>query len=118
MTAGRPWWKKMRWWAAALVLLAVGASVRYERAEYRDGAGNVARTRSAVLLPWERLPPVEGDKAGSVTRRGSVVFGLVKTERREVVTLRRIGGREPVVAPKPAAGAGASAGCLSFGLII
>lgn len=99
MIGRRAWWKRKRWWGLGLVLLAVAASVRYERAEYRDGAGNVTRTRSGILLPWERLPPVEGGKAGSVTRRGSVVFGLVKTERREAVALRSIGGREPSAAP-------------------
>ncbi len=88
LKARRPWWL---WVAAGLGLLICGASVRFERAEYRDGAGNVVAAHSAVLLPWQRMPPIEGDRTGAVTRRGSFAFGLVRTQRRETVTVRTVG---------------------------
>ena len=72
--------RRRRWLravAAILLLLAGGASIRQERREYRDDGGNVTGTRSAVLLPWQRLPPIPGDRPGSVTSRASLAFGLL-----------------------------------------
>ena len=81
MTAGRPWWKRRRPLSCGLsvlvLLLLAGASVRHERREYRDVAGNVTAVRSAVLLPWQRLPPIADDRSGSVGSRARLAYGLV-----------------------------------------
>lgn len=86
----RFFWSRSPEWVAAFFAMLCAASIRYEVSEYRDGAGDVTAIHSRVLLPWQRQPSIAGDRAGTVTRKGWLAFGLIHTARNETVAVRHL----------------------------
>lgn len=49
----KPWWRERRMRVAAwVVVLAVAACLRWERWEYRDGAGTVLASSGGLMPSW------------------------------------------------------------------